>query len=269
MPNKLTRLLSSALEKLKEAITLRLLHDIWPSLGFALFGTVNSIVIARVPELMELSAEQGMAALWHHLLQQTVAGMLAAIVILVSLRLCTDTGNNMVRRPWRFIVVMLVITHLANLVGFATSYSLAPTRPHWLPFPLKDYVTSWLEILFWGSILAWLYFLYLQRAEDRRRFSMLLAKRALLARQISRSELLTARAQIDPELLSRILRAVHQHYPHASQEANALLDQLIAYLRMAMNRKRQADSSSSLATIMEQSLQTMLSDLATIENHYD
>ena len=85
-------------------------------------------------------------------------------------------------------------------------------------------------------------------------FSSLIGKRAMLARQLAHSELLAVRAQIDPHLLVDVLREVHKSYPQQPEMAAQLLDHLISYLRMAMNRKRETFITPEMERDMEYAL---------------
>lgn len=243
----------------------RLRHSWRAALVFALLGAINSICLARLPILLA-EAQAGGPGFLYRLFYHFLAAFLSALIVALFLRLCTDSGANMVRRPLRFLLCMMLAAVLATGVGIVVTHLFNPAPGPWRLPDAAPFLEAWLETMLWGSLLGWLYFLFLQKLEDRATFSALLCQRALLARQLAQSELLTMRTQIDPDFLTRILRAVHAHYPHAPHEAGQLLDQLIAWLRLAMQRPGPASNPSTLQTAMELALQTILNDLAALES---
>ena len=94
-----------------------------------------------------------------------------------------------------------------------------------------------------SGTFSWLSFLYLKSVEDQKKFGMLLVKRSMLARQVARTRLSNTRAQIDPQMVVRVLRHVRAGYLENAIEAAALLDHMIGYLRLAMNRQREKNPS--------------------------
>jgi hypothetical protein len=223
---------------LKRKIGQRLAHGYGAAIGFALIGALNSIVLGRLPELLSFAAEQDATTFFYRLFYHLLAAFVSALVVVLLLRLCTDSGRNMVRRPLRFLCIMAAAATLASPTGYLISHLFSPTPRPWLSWPVEPWLENWLEIMLWGGLFGWLYFLLLQKREDRTTFSALLLQRARLARQLAQSELLSARAVIDPDSLARVLRTIQTHQAHAPHEAAALLDQLIVGLRQAMGRTR-------------------------------
>jgi hypothetical protein len=237
------------------------------ALLFATLGTLNSMVIARLPEMLDYAAQHSAAVFAYHLFYQSLAIFVAGLVVTLGLRLSTANSAAILRSPLGFLWRMLCAASVANLVGFSISHLLAPGSAAW-QIPAAEFLESWLEIMLWGSLLGWLYFLYLQRQEDQQSLAVLLSKRALLARQLAHSELSSARAHLDPMLLTRVLRSVHAHYPQAPAAASALLDQFIAYLRLAMQRKFSSSSPTQLAQAL-QAVHTALNELEKNDHRPD
>ncbi|MBI3228782.1 MAG: hypothetical protein HYZ45_00900 [Burkholderiales bacterium] len=257
--------MSNVLHKLWQRLRPRLAHHWQAQLAFLAVGATNSMVLMRLPFWIDMIESNSWATITMTTLWQLFIGLLTGAVMLLIFHTFVEDGATIVNQPRRFLLVLAP----ASLAGSTISV-VGPDMmwPGHVPFQVRpiDLLASWMEIMLWGGILIWLYCLYLQKQRDQLQFTTLLGKRAILARQLANSELLAARAQIDPQLLTRILRIVHSHHSHAPEAANALLDQLIAYLRMAMNRKRENDPSRSLQHTMDEAMQTMLASLHQLES---
>ena len=150
------------------------------------------------------------------------------LVMMFALRNGNASGGQVARRPRRFLVVLIISATVLDVArgAFIPAMSIA------------NFVEGWLNITLWGALYGWLYIQYLQRGEDRVLLDDMLTQRALLARQLAQSQLTAARARIDPAMVAQVLREVHARYAHDPQAGAALLDQLIGYLRLALNRSR-------------------------------
>lgn len=207
-----------------------------PGLLFAVFAAVNVTLLNQIPSFVSLAQQAGWAALLTRLAAQMSVTVICEFMIMLALRMSCARASELVQHPMRFLLIMACACAVADFCAWQMLALLQPALAKHAS--TLEYVMTWFEMMLWGVLIAWLYLLYLQKIENRLLFSSLLTKRAFLARQIAQTKLSQARAQIDPELLTEILCLVHQHHLKAPQQAADLLDQLIAYLRLAMQRKR-------------------------------
>lgn len=157
----------------------------------------------------------------------------SAFIMGLVFSISAATGTDLARRPARFIAA-LTLGASCSLVMLWLSDALIPITVQWpLPQRILDW---WLTLMLFGAAFGWAGVLFLQRLEDRNRLASLLVRHSQLSRQIAQSRLIAARARIDPEMLACILRAVSNRYHIDPPAAALLLDQLIAYLRLAMGK---------------------------------
>ncbi len=210
------------------------------------FAAIGAIIgeLRELPLWLERAALHDGQWLMIKLVREMSSVYLAALVMMLALRLATDNGSDLIRRPRRFLLLLLLGSSLATALAW-TVYASWHDGPGASPFPLdgSKVFDFWLQVLLWGGLIGWLYLLNLQRATDQLILASLQGRRALLSRQLAQARLGRARADIDPAMVARMLSVVHARYPGAPGEAAALLDQLISYLRLAMNR-RQGDPAA-------------------------
>ena len=166
------------------------------------------------------------------------------IILAVSQRISIDNEADMVLRPKWFLLILTLGSIAAQIAVWMTevAFGLLPS-PITSGIPILRFFIGSLSIMILGGTFSWLSFLYTKSVEDQKKFGMLLMKRSVLARQIARTTLSNARAQIDPQMVVRVLCAVRVSYLEDPAKASALLDCLIGYLRLAMNRKREKNPS--------------------------
>lgn len=218
----------------------RLRHGFKAGLFFSALGNVNFVFLSQLPELIDLPPEHSVPQFLLRCAIQLLVNFFCALVIVLALRMSCDRAVDLIRRPWLFLIMISLCCVIGSCIGWEILKFL---RPDIREVPISEYIQSWLDLMLWGGLLGWLFLLYLQRVEDRLMFASLLGKRAMLARQLAHSTVAKARAQIDPELLTQILNLVHAHHISEPEQALALLDQLIDYLRLAMQRKREQASA--------------------------
>ena len=224
------------------------------SFAFAFLGAVNSGVFIEMPLWILQREKDGASHFWWYWSVSFLVCFLSSLIIIFTLRVSVDRAAQLVRNPVRFVAVLSSAALFVSIFAWLVRQPLQYGELNPFTLPLFEYVDTWLQEMLWDGLIAWLYLLYLQRMEDRATFASLLARRAYLARQIAQSELLAVRAQVDPALLTRVLHAVHTRYPLEPESASALLDQLIAYLRLAMNRKRENVLTPAMQLAMDQAL---------------
>lgn len=218
---------------------LRLRSGFLPGVAFALVAALTGSSSRLSTWLIESDEPSTATALLRWLIHIVIPSFFAALVVFLCLRLSTDNGVDMRRRPGFFFCVLLLATSLATLIGWELAIALkSPSGYGWLSIPVAELLNTWLTILLWGFLFGWLYLLYLQHRDDKMRFGLLLTRRSLLTRQIAQSSLQAVRTQIDPEMVAGILRAVRERYTRDADSAVLLMEHLISYLRLAMNRGR-------------------------------
>ena len=215
---------------------------------FALAGSVNAVLstLYYAPLFLE---RYGAMALARELTLQLVVNFIVGLGVMLALSAQLAQPAQALRRPGRFVLVLAVaaapLCWLAGAIEGSVRRGYLRLRvPH-----LPDFLEGWLTIFLWGGLFSWLYLLYLQRREDRLRLDGMLAKRAVLARQLAQAELLAARALIDPVMVAGVLRKVQARYADDPAQGAALLEQLIGYLRLALNRSRRDDAAVLLASL--------------------
>ncbi len=228
------------------------------------FGSIGALTVqcASVLEWMDRYERRGAAEVVNILPREFLSTLIGAMIVVFSLRLCTEQASDLVRRPGKFLVLLILIAAFGAGIGWSTHVLLSVGRVQFNAGPAKFY-DLWMQGMLWGGMVGWMYLLSLQRAESHARLSGLLGRRVLLARQLARSRLGTARAQFDPAMVARVLSEVHERYRSDPADASALLDQLISYLRLAMNRARDERPDA----IAEEALGAALAALQRAEQH--
>ena len=203
--------------------------------AFYLFGVIV-LVIFDLPQTFFIIKSN--LLLW--ILIIPVTETFIAATMLVAQQISADSGAEMVRRPLWFCFVMLLATIFAyGVIGNYNKILLSVFGGGIIK------VLQFRYALFLAP-LGWLSCLYLQRAEDEAKFATLAIRRSMLGRDVAQSQLLAARSQINPVLVVRILNEIQALYESDANRASTLMDHLIGYLRLAMNRLR--DKSPSFAT---------------------
>ncbi len=201
----------------------RLGANVRQTLAFAAIGTLTER-LTQAPDWFGRGLREGWDVFLPAFMHETISCAIAALVVSVAFRLCTEKGSDLVRRPSRFLLLLLLGTSTATVLVGAGG--------------LAELAYFWLQTFLWGGLIGWLYLLSLQHTEDQAAFAGLLARRALLARQLARNSLGTARAQVDPAMVARVLNEVQRRYQTSPAAASTLLDHLISYVRLALNRGR-------------------------------
>ena len=206
------------------------------TVGFACIGAAT-VHGAGVLKWLDIYDQQGWDVVARRMPRELLAFLIGALILMFGLKLCTQGPGHLLRRPWKFLASLALVSALASGAGWSAAVLMSAGR---LSFNggIEKFYDSWLQAMLWGGMVGWMYLLTLQRAESQARLSAMLVQRVLLARQLARSRLGTARAQFDPAMVARVLSEVHIRYRNDPVGASALLDQLISYLRLAMNRAR-------------------------------
>lgn len=206
------------------------------TVGFACIGAAT-LYGAGVHEWLDMYDRRGWDVVAHRMSRELLAFLIGALILMFGLKLCAQEPGALLRRPWKFLVALALVSAVASSAGWCAIVFMSAGR---LPFNagMHKFYDIWLQATLWGGMVGWMYLLSLQRAESHARLSAMLVQRVLLARQLARARLGTARAQFDPAMVARVLSEVHSRYRTDPVGASALLDQLISYLRLAMNRAR-------------------------------
>lgn len=213
---------------------------------FVLAGAANA-VLSRLFYAPPFLQKYGAAALARELALQLIAYFLVGCGIMLALRGQTAQPARALRRPGRFLLVLAAAAAPLYWLSGALQASVRSGHLQLRVPPVADFVEGWLTILLWGGLFAWLYLLYLQRREDQLRLNAVLAERAALSHRLAQAELQAARARIDPVMVAGLLRQAQARYAQDPQRGAALLDQLVDYLRLALNRGGRHDDAAAVA----------------------
>jgi hypothetical protein len=215
---------------LREMIVARWRRVGGPAVVWATVGSLAGAAMV-LPSLTQMIPVQGYLA-W--LVRGILPGFLSAFILIVALTMSVGSGTEMSRRPFWFTLVLASGSAAATCAVWVIDLYL----PSQNDFPLGNRLMDiWLTIMLFGGIFGWAAVLNVRRTEEHAALTELLVRRSLLARRVAQARLFAARAQVDPEMVARVLSRVRARYRGDAEEAAALLDQLIAYLRLAMNRQ--------------------------------
>ena len=212
------------------------------SIGYALLGTgIGAITMLPnwLPHMNEFSLRDANPLWWRDVL----ALLAGAVLVTTALRACMGKAAELGQRPLRFAGLLLLVAAAATFCMWLLVAQLRHARIGGIA--LAQFAETWWQTLLWSGLLGWLFVLHLQRVEDQEHLDALQLRGALLARELARTRLGAARAQVEPALVARILREVHRRYPMHAESATILLEQLIGYLRLAMQRVQQPQSTRS------------------------
>lgn len=216
--------------------------------GFAIIGALTG-ALNQLPGWMSRYDEMGADAFFARMPRDAAGAIAATVFMMLVLRLCTEKASGLLRRPRVFVAIMLVSTVAATWIG--TSLHVALSNGRIVGYVNQEkMLTFWLDAMLWFCLVGWLYLLALQRAELRATLSGLLSRRAALGRQLAHARLGTARAQVDPAEVARVLVEVRTAYRADPAAASAKLDELIGRLRRAMSRVQHAPQGTQ--TTMDQ-----------------
>ncbi len=216
----------------------RLRQDPLQTVAFAAIGALTGEV-AQIPNWMERIERHGWAIFLSQIPREIVSVCIAALVITACFRMCTGRASELLRRPRRFFVLLLAGTLAATAISWSVHYfGFSGGRSEGMFERPEKYFDFWKQLFLWGGLIGWLFLLSMERSETRAALAGLLGRRSLLARQLANARLGHARAQFDPSMVARVLNQVHARYALDAPGADALLDHLISYLRLAMNRGR-------------------------------
>jgi hypothetical protein len=206
------------------------------SIAFILLGVCiggMTLLPNWLPYMNEFSLREARPDWWRELL----ALLVGAVLVVAALRVFAGRMAELAQRPGKFVLLLLLGTTAATVGMWLIVARLKQTPLSQIP--IAEYLDTWWQTLLWGGLIGWLYVLNLQRSEDRLQLDALQLRRAMLARELARASLGAARAQIDPAMVARILREVHRRYHARPDRAAVLLECLISYLRLAMQRAHQ------------------------------
>lgn len=200
-----------------------------PAMLWALFGSIAGAAWA-LPNLTWMITQHG-HLFW--LVHGTAPAFISSFILITLLSASVGSGTEMVRRPVWYLLVLALGSAIAAAVIWAILWRADIKHSFSLPYRLMQ---NWLTIMLFGGSFGWAAVLNIRRNEGQRALTQLLMRRSLLARQVAQARLFAARAQVDPEMVARVLSRVRNRYRADADGAGVLLDQLIDYLRLAMNR---------------------------------
>lgn len=199
---------------------------------FALLGALCGGVLARAPELADYGAEYGADALAARVAWQM--GVCTGMGLLLTAVL--QWGRAATGGPARFLLLLAPSAAIASWLSCMVMQSIARGHMRW-HVSLPHFLDTCFNMLFWGGLFGWLYVLYMRRRAGRLYFAALMARRALLTRQVAQAELAAARSHVDPAGVAQALRVIRAGYDTAPEQAAAMLDELVDGLRRAKKGK--------------------------------
>lgn len=217
-------------------------------LAFAFAGALLNCGVTLIVRLQAPGTHSSSDVLLHWLQHNWLPSMEGALIIMLCLRLSTERGSDLARRPLRFGVVLVAGATLSTLLQWSIAAATGRAPLIGDAALLPELLDTWQQAMYCGTLVGWLYILTLRRIEQRTEFVLLLARRSILRRQLSHKTLMARRAQVDPEQVARVLAQIRQRHLAAPLAAAGLLDQLISYLRLVMHRTR-AEAPSLLAEL--------------------
>ncbi|MBI1892383.1 MAG: histidine kinase [Burkholderiales bacterium] len=203
-----------------------------PAIFWATLGSIAGTAFG-------LSQQTGLVATHGYgylIVRNLLASFAAAYILILVWAVVIKSGSEMAARPGRFIAALAIGAAFATGAVWGIDLVM-PLHSIW-PRPQR-LMDSWMTIALYGAVFGWAAVLNIRRIEDQGRLDTLLARRSVLALQVAHSNLLTARAKIDPDMVVRLLKDVRVRYQSGPDEAATLLDLMISYLRLAMNRERE------------------------------
>ncbi|HEY8100081.1 MAG TPA: histidine kinase [Burkholderiaceae bacterium] len=200
-----------------------------PALWWAMIGSMVAITWA-LPQLTYLIDLHGYL---YWLVRGSAPTFVSAIIFIGVFSFSVGSSDELARRPVWFIMMLSFGSAIAALATWGIDV-LMPLQSNW---PRSQRVLdSWLTRMVFGGAFGWPALLTIQRMSGQVRMTQMLMQRSLLARKVAQASLFATRAQVDPELVVRVLKQVRHLYQSDAPAATALLDELIAFLRLAMNR---------------------------------
>ena len=204
---------------------------------FALGGALN-VVLSRLYDAPAFLAENGIAALLRELAAQLAIYFLLGCALLLALRGAARPPAQLLLLPWRFVVLLAAVSAALSRLDWILEHAFEHGAVALSGQSIGGFLETWFTIVLWGGLFGWLYLLYLQRLADQQRLDGMLARRALLTRQMAQTALHAARARIDPVAVAADLRAVQASYANDPAQGAAMLDQLIGRLRQVLRRNK-------------------------------
>ena len=214
---------------------IRVRQDPLQTLTFAAIGALTG-QLTQIPLWFDYVERRGMDNFFNRFSRETIAIWVAALFVAFAFRIWTGRAADLLRRPGRFFFLLLVGTLVATTLSWWITMQFSEGRIQSFADRPDQVFDFWKKSFLWGGLIVWLYLLSMERSETGAALAGLLGRRSLLARQLANTRLGHARAQIDPSMVARVLNQVHARYPTDAAGAGALLDHLISYLRLAMNR---------------------------------
>ncbi|HEY0064292.1 MAG TPA: hypothetical protein VGC21_19400 [Telluria sp.] len=206
------------------------------TLGFVVMGDIAA-QLTELPVWLDRADGRGLDWLIPAMAREALSIFGAAWMLLLGFRLFAANRTDLVRRPLAFLFALLCSSSAGTLVALIITLLMRGEVLQITQVPIEKIFEIWIRTLLWGGLVGWLYVLNMQRVAHQLALDGLLSRRVLLAQKLARTRLGQARAQIDPAMVADILSQVHTLYRSDSARASALLDKLIGYLRLAMNRR--------------------------------
>jgi hypothetical protein len=195
------------------------------------FRTDPAIVFPSAVDFVALKADEMLRSLFSVLVY---AGFLACIERLADV-------------PGRKAAALVLMLSGAVLGTLAMAY-----LPPWEPVAVRLGASASTQVWFWyalwmNMLVGVIALVVVENLRERQRALERLAERQergrVVRQQLAYAQLQAIQARVDPQLLFDMLGTVKRYYEHDAARAEALLDELTAFLRAALPRLRSARSS--------------------------
>lgn len=213
-----------------------------------LIGLVIALISA--PQLFEVARKVG----WHPLpmLVHLVLPLLASLVIFLGWRLADAGDDGWRSRRTRLVYALLGAGAIAT-VGAVWLWFQAGAGELWAQLSAEKgkapplvplmLLAEYINILVVGGMAFAVAEVFRQRCETQLAFETAVRQQATLERRLLESRLAAMQAQVEPRFLFDTLVDIEALYARDARRAAANLDRLIAYLRAALPRLRDAGST--------------------------
>jgi hypothetical protein len=203
------------------------------------FALLASIVLLAYQFIVEWSYRITYQKIVFQLLREPVTVCTFAFVLTLGFVIADQPAPG--RRRWPHVLVLLVGAATAGLVDAALTHAVFPKAG--LEAVTRRGTYAFLDMLLIGSVGM---FVYVDRGRARSAQTRLRAAeidRAVAARRVAESRLQAMQARVEPAFLFNTIAQVKRLHEHDARRSKLMLDDLIAYLRVAMPQMRSTTST--------------------------
>ena len=168
----------------------------------------------------------------------TLTGFFVAACVVFAVMTAFDRFPRHGLRRAVALIAAAVISSAVGTLGLAWWEGEVTGMADDIPF-VRAFLGSWGRYALLGLLFAWAYAYYRDREEARAAMRQSEVDRAELERRIAESRLMLLQAQIEPHFLFNTLAHVRRLYETDRASARTMLENLRAYLAVALPRMRE------------------------------